>query len=521
MTRIRNAAAGIALGSALLVTNAHAARPEPAQPPAEWAQYIAEVRKADAMEDGEARCKAYPDLPGNEWRPGAAQARCTLLRPAPWPLEEIGRLLSTSDGVDALERGFSALLDAHYKDQSQREQIFIAFSVFNESPQSGAISQRWLELAPNSAFANTAAGIHYGASGWEARGGEYAAKTPAEKFKRMEGLFAKAVPLYGRALEIEPRLSVACHRLIGIGMQSSDALQNHALSHCTKVDPDSYYVTYEQFLAAQPKWGGSDEQMRWAVAYASARVERNPILGALLGEAAGYYPSMADDYDTVVDELTGATRMAPSGTLMGHAGNGYWGLEQPWPAMVYLSQATRFWPRDARLRYERAAVLFDWLEDPEWARSDLRIAIEEAPDNSRYLYLLGKVTEDLDGPLAARPYFKRAMSGKRRQQAMERYCQTYMIPGAQLSDADNCTRELVIEFPLSGEGWRLRAWTLYEAGSLEVLDAVEQFARTAKPDSRLHQDDLKHMQTVWKAELEALAPSAGAVPSANSPSKAQ
>ena len=131
MTRKRIAFAGIALGSAIfaIATHVHAASRAPDSPPAEWAQYIDEVRKADAIDNDEARCKAYPDLPGDQWRPGAAQARCTLLRAPAWSLDDIDRLLATPEGVDQLERGFAALLDGHYSDQAQREQIFIAFHV--------------------------------------------------------------------------------------------------------------------------------------------------------------------------------------------------------------------------------------------------------------------------------------------------------------------------------------------------------------------------------------------------------
>src|SRR5262245_56520742 len=142
MTGIRNAFAGIALGSAMLMTQAHAARPEPVEPPPELAQYIADVRKADGIADDEARCKAYPDLPGNDWRPGAAQGRCSLLRKPAWSLEQIDRLLATPEGAKQLERGFADLLDAHYRDPLQREQIFIAYTVFDDSPRAAQIAQR-------------------------------------------------------------------------------------------------------------------------------------------------------------------------------------------------------------------------------------------------------------------------------------------------------------------------------------------------------------------------------------------
>lgn len=490
----------VALGCAF---GAWAAEPA-APPPAQWADYIAAVRKADGIVDDEARCNAYPDLPGNEWRAGAAKGRCSILRKPAWSLDDIDRLLATPEGVAELDRGFAALLDAHYRDQSRRDQIFIAFDVFDTSGRSAEIAQRWLALAPKSAFANTAAGVYYGTSGWEARGTRWARETPDDQLRRMSALFAKAVPLYLRALELEPRLSVACFKLNGIGRQSSDALQQFASARCTKVDPDSYFLALERIMSAEPRWGGSDEQLRSAVAYAAARTERNPMLGALLGEAAGYRALVADSYDgTVVDELAAAARMGPGATLSTAAGRGYWAKHEPWAALVYLSQGVRFRPDDDDVRFARAAVLHDELGESEWARSDMRVALQRSPDNSRYLHLQGRITQKLDGYVAARPYFKQAMNGERRQAAMEMYCQTYMLPELEPEAAESCTRDLVNEFPESGEGWRLRAWTLYKAHDPGVLEAVEQFTRYAQ-NTPLHQAALEKIRTYWGPELEQL-----------------
>jgi tetratricopeptide (TPR) repeat protein len=507
-------ASALWVGSVVLCCAFGASAAKPGlQPPAQWADYITAVRKADVIVDDEARCNAYPDLPGNEWRPGAAQGRCSILRKPDWSLDDIDRLLATPEGVAELERGFAALLDAHYRDQSRRDQVFIAFDVFDTTGRSGEIAQRWLSLAPKSPFAHVAAGVYYGSSGWQARGTRWARETPEDQLRRMSELFAKAVPLYLRALELEPRLSVACYKLNGIGRQSSDALQQYAASHCTKVDPDSYFLALERITTSEPRWGGSDEQLRHAVAYAAARTDRNPMMGALLGEAAGYAPSLADHYGTVADELAAAARMGPSAGLSAKAGRGYWNKKEPWAALVYLSQGVRFRPRDHDTRYARAAVLHDWLGESEWARSDIEAALREEPDNSYYLHLQGRITQELEGYVAARPFFKHAMNGERRQAAMEMYCQTYILPELVPAAADTCTRDLVGEFPESGEGWRLRAWVLYKARDPGVLEAVEQFTRHAQ-DTSLHRESLEKMRTNWAPELERLR-KASTVPSSN------
>jgi len=481
---------------------AHASTPQ-TQPSAQWADYIAAVRKAESIADDEARCNAYPDLPGNEWRPGAAQGRCSILRKPAWSLDDIDRLIATPEGLAELERGFAALLDAHYHDQSKREQIFLAFGVFGTNGRSGEIAQRWLKLAPKSPFAATAAGVYFGSSGWQARGTRWASETKEEQFRRMSELFAKAVPLYLRALELEPRLSVACYMLSGIGRQSSDALQQFASARCTKADPDSYFVALERDTSAEPRWGGSDEKLRRAVAYAAARTDRNPLLGALLGEAAAYQLMREDNLGPVADELAAAARMGPSGGISSSAGRGYWSRKDGWSAVAYLSQAIRFRPDNADYRMWRASVLHDLLGEYEWARSDLQMALQLEPDNGEYGYLLGRTVQQLDGELAARPYFKRAMSGDRRESAMEMYCQTFILPKLEPALADSCTRDLVTEFPQNGEGWRLRAFTLYMAHDPAALDAVDQFTLYAK-NNPVHQKTLENIRVYWKSDLDKL-----------------
>lgn len=458
MPGIGYAIAGIALGSAVLFQSAHAQTLPPREPPAEWAAYIAQVKAADAIQDDEARCKAYPDLPGNQWRPGAAQGRCSLLRAPAWTLDQIDALLANGKGVAQLERKFAALLDAHYRDPSQREQIFIAFSVFDESTRAAAVAQRWLKASPKSAFANVAAGMHFGAAGWKARGQRYASNTSAEQLNEMSGYFAQAVPLYLRAMELEPRLSVACTKLSAIGRQSDDALQAYASSHCLDVDPDSYYVAWEQIVSAQPKWGGSDDGLRHAVAYAAARTGRNPILGALLGESAGYRPGLADNEGEVVEELAGAARMGPGAALMAETGRGYWVNQDYWRGIAYYSQALRFRPDDAWYRYARAALAGDFYH-LEWAHSDMLVALKHEPDNARYLVMMGSIIERLESPAAARPYYRRAMTGEYRLQAMERHCSTFVYPDVA-PEADACTRELVEALPMSAGAWHMRSRAL-------------------------------------------------------------
>ncbi|BDU17093.1 tetratricopeptide repeat protein [Lysobacter auxotrophicus] len=507
MPGIRIAVAGVALGSAMLFQPTHAMPPPPptvptpVAPPAEFADYIAQVRLADAMPDEEARCNAHPDLPGNQWLAGAAQGRCAMLRAPALTLDKIDSLLATPAGVAALESGFAGLLDAHYRDPAQRDQIFIAVRVFDKRPRAGEISQRWLQAAPESAFAKLAAGAHFAAAGWSERGTAVASRTSPRQLERMHGYFAQAIPLLTQVLEIEPRLTPACTRLNAIGRQSSDALETFAATHCRKTDPDSYFVEGELIRAAEPRWSGSHEALERAVAFAASRTEHNPALGVFLGDAAGYEASAADSHGEVVQTLVAAANMGPNPTLLADAGSGYWDIRQHWLAVVYYSQALRFEPNDAWNRYARAGLMTDHFRDYDWARSDMRIALQKEPDEPRFLLLMGDIARVTETSAAARDYYRRAMEGDSRGEAMLRYCQTFLTP-MMPKEADACTHDLVTEFANSASAWLTRARALAPHDADAALAALEQVKVLADPQKSFDRRTVVRAQEL-EEELKA------------------
>lgn len=522
----RNAVVGIALGSALLVNTVGCSQPReptpkrasmqlpsspptpsPFAPPPEWAEYIAQVKAAEQVQGDEARCKAYPDLPGNQWRPGAAQGRCSLLRAPAYTLDQIDALLDTDEGAAKLERTFAALLDAHYRDQAQREQIFVAFFVFDETLRAGEVARRWAARAPDSAFAQVALGSHYDTAGWKARGTGSVSETPEHQFKRMADYFAEAIPAFKRAMKIEPRLSVACNKLSTIGRQVDRALQKAASSHCLKVDPDSYHVVLDRINAAMPRWGGSDAELRDAVAYAAARTERNPILGALLGDEASYRPLAAQGIGDMAELAAGfdaAVRLGVNGATFARAGDAFADIGDNWHAVALYSQSIRFWPNDPRKRYSRAERMSQIFHDYAWARTDMEIALKYAPDAPDNNYLMGLIVEQQETPAAARPYFQRAMQEPWRAGAMEHYCQSFVVPEVT-KEANACTRQLVEEYPESAFGLYLRAKALAGSDVVGALAAMEQFRQRAIPAIEEHRRALSEADA-FEAGLRARLP---------------
>lgn len=448
----------------------------PQAPPAAWVDYIAAAHSADGIADLEQRCLAYPDLPGNTWPAGSAKARCALLRKPMLTLDGIASLLAAPDGAATLDGRYAQLLQAHYNDPSQREQIFVSYEVFDSTDQAHQVASRWLAASPNSAYATFALGRQLAEQGWKARGEKEANETPQTRLTAMNANFALAAPLLLQAFTLEPRLSPACIALAAIGRMSSRTLHQRAIGKCIEVDPDAYHVAVERIYGAQPKWGGSADALREAVAYAAARLNKNPMLGALVAMGAGYDADTADD----LPGLVAAAKLAPDGRFLSMAGEDYALQEDPWDGVAYLSQGLRFRPMQAGYRYRRAVEL-NRLGYHAWALDDAQEAVRLDSDDGWHHYEVGRTVRDLEGEQAARPYYQRAMADPdSRQPAYVLYCQSFDVQH-ESSQALACTAAMTKEYPADGEGWRLRANALGAAGDVGFYDAAARFFATMDP----------------------------------------
>lgn len=445
------------------------------QPPAEYADYVAAVRKADAITDPLQRCLAYPDLPGNTWAPGVAKARCTMfLTPAPYSLDAIDKVLAQPGGAATLDVAFGALLDAHFSVPAQREHIAIALGVFQDKDRDRAerVARAWLAAAPDSPFAHTALGHALARRGWDARGTEYARNTPDEQLEKMTAYFVDAAKEYSTAMEANAKLFPACEGLMAIGRQSSDDVQAFATKRCLEADPSSFYVIEELMTAAEPRWGGSDGAMRAVSAYARTRLADNPVLAVFAFNHALYEIERMEDGDAqAIAVLEPAAQQVPNAAYLRRVGGAYLRKDDNWKALAYLSQALRFSPDYAQESRFRAIVLWE-LGESKWARADAERAVALEPKNGHAQQLLGKIVRELDGPAAALPYFQRALEdSKTREFAFNDYCGS-LIDAKRPDDAGKCIDDLLAAYPGNPEGWRQRLYVIgYDApGSMEAME---------------------------------------------------
>jgi tetratricopeptide (TPR) repeat protein len=484
---------------------------QPLLPPDGYLKYLSAVLTAEGLQDPLARCLAYPALPGNEWPTGMVEALCALVPPE-GSLDEWQAALKQPGGGAELDRRFAALNDAHYSDPKQKDRIYRAYDNFDASEQAAAVAQEWVRQSPESAYARTARAWQLVAEGWDARGKKFMRETPADNVRRMEKFFAESIPDLDFALKQNPKLLPACDRLISIGASSSAQLQSIGTGLCFKADPASYRVIKSLIWAAQPKWGGSLDEMRGIVAIAREREDKNLALAALRGAQAGYAPSQdtsPNHFARTGPELERVSRLSP-GNLQ-DTSRAMINLDRSWDAVVYASQSIRFYPDNDDAYYDRANALRK-LNAYELAIEDARRAkaLEKIPDGwaalelTISLYALGRHKEAREEALEAMAY------PDTRGDANRFLCSTYLYTH-QLDEMAECTEKFIVDFPGDDEAWRLRAVAYKDAGNPKMYDAVDDFLQRA--DAKGQAEGIKWFKA-W--QVEHPRPQAAGVPRSTS-----
>jgi tetratricopeptide (TPR) repeat protein len=445
--------------------------------------YFEQAFAAEKIEDPVARCRAYPDLPGNAWPANAGPGRCILQQTA-LHLADLEKLLDGPGGAAALDARMKALLKAHYDDPEQRYVMYNTFGQVYAEDAGGRFATRWLRAAPDSAFAQFAMANYRAAQGWDARGSEYMADTSEAQTRRMRQHFLAAVPLLARALETEPTLSPACVTLAAIGRQSSDALQQAVLPRCLERDPASYYVVNELVVASKPKWGGSMQALAATAAYIREHGARNPELYVLLGEVLGYGRTERETYAENREVYEEVARVAPDAVKLEGAARAQADGDR-WRALAYLSQAMRFQPRNAKTRRTRA---YWWigLWQSAWAEVDYAWLANAGQANAGELHNLGLVLLEQErpaeavAPLRAALAMPDAFEGTRVELCRAVVYAASSLDGQEMRD---CTAQLVAEEPGNPRYWWLRMQAL---GFLEdragVQEALSRYRKVADLD---------------------------------------
>ena len=464
--------------------------------PTPWREYLMAARTAEQIVDPLQRCLAFPDLPGNKWPAGHAEAHCRFhfahekITPT-----EIEVMLDKGE-LEELEKQLDERLALHFSDTDYSEIIHedLYFWV-DEEGRNGRIAEKWLQLAPHSAYANVAYANFLLRSAWKARGGNYSSETPRENLRRMSALVDQAIPYFDRAISINPKMMPAYAGLIDLAaLDSRDDLGRQALAAAKKVDPASGNIASMHMRSLTPRWGGSYEQM---LAYAnelSAHVTRRPQLAVYMtrpyadrGDRLIADGKITDETLKVLDIAVGigsdenALRDAANASQklakdeLGHI-----------KALAYLLQDSRFSASTA-WGVQQLAWYLSWRE-PQWSLKYALKSIELDPDSALPHYLAGRGLLDAGRFEEADREYRIALEDAGLRQGSLRDVASMWLYRAGLDDAGAAAKSgpyidrLQREYPDDGWGMIMRLhhdWSLRKGVTVaEMRGLLERIDRS-------------------------------------------
>jgi tetratricopeptide (TPR) repeat protein len=249
------------------------------------------------------------------------------------------------------------------------------------------ITQAWLDLSPASAFALVTRAKVLEKRGWTARGSAFAKATAPEKFAEMSLHFAEAVPLYRRALEIDPELTDAHIGLVSIAASGTGGDDEVALvDQARRVAPGCAEVAMEFMWALQPKWGGSFGAMLAYAKVLEPEVSASPLMASQL--VAPYAVVINEEQSSdaytaeaaqAIDEMLPVSsneellHLAAEANFKRSDGSAI----DRGKGAAYALQRQRFKPMSAWLA--RRTGQFLMVQEPEWALAVLIGAIASDP----------------------------------------------------------------------------------------------------------------------------------------------
>jgi tetratricopeptide (TPR) repeat protein len=180
------------------------------------------------------------------------------------PTQSEARLLLDSNQFAELDRRFSAV-QRNYKDRSiTDEDLKVAFRAFY--PTDVALEQNysaWIAQFPKSYVARLARAIYYVKVGEKRRGGAFISETTEEQLGGMEAAFTRASEDLEASLHLDDKPILTYAQLMDIARYVGNGESARAiLEAAIKVDRYNLVVRVKYMGTLEPRWGGSEEEMR-------------------------------------------------------------------------------------------------------------------------------------------------------------------------------------------------------------------------------------------------------------------
>ena len=425
-------------------------------------KFLAEAKQAEVIADPMRRCLAYPDPPGSHWSREAVESYCRYRFQKLVSFAEVKKLVQSSR-VAELDRRMADALQAQHTRPESRGLLDRTYSADFSDPSEDVrtILDAWKRQSPKSPFALAASGMSYVEMAQYARGDAFIQDTSEDKIESMERLLARAKYDLDAAVTIDSRVTPAYTMMIySAGLEGSEHYAVDAAKRGLTADPNNYAI-YEQLMwLAQPKWGGSLDNMTRIGDMARAHAKNNPLLLLLLPEAPAMAANLNDcdcsnqaaltAYKSVLDQVGGTKLLAAAGQAL-NTGN------HPEMAMIYLSETLRFTPDLVSARATRIFNLTN-LGETQWALAEGNHLVATVPKNENSFDARGYVYNAQGDYVNAEKDFRRALTiNPKDTWTLATLGRIYADSTHEWDKAWDIANQLIQDKPDDPSGWMLRA----------------------------------------------------------------
>jgi tetratricopeptide (TPR) repeat protein len=390
-------------------------------------------------------------------------------------------------------------LRKHDDKNGLNEEIHAIFEQFGEDDRGDDVSSRWLQKAPESAYANLARGSYLVGRAWRMRGKQSAAQTPDSNFENMHALLDRAIPLLQKAVALNPRLVPADIELMSAGMLGGRAdVAEAAFAAAQKQSPACLVLVQQRMQSLLPRWGGSLEQEEAYKSELMPYLDRHPAI-------AIYFSMSIHDQATALFYNYGTSThddfyKTGSATLLDHAVDiGSYDEALHDAGDVALNRADA--PADdwrgfalllqeARFKYGNvwADKTISWQllhDEPEWALHYLVRAEQIEPTDPELQYMLGAANYNAHRYDEAQRHYDMAILDPGQRQAALRESSSMWLQNAALSPRQQAAKatpyvdRLLSEYPNDGRGWVYHFNCLGKLGEIVSTEQIRKFLLVA------------------------------------------
>jgi tetratricopeptide (TPR) repeat protein len=466
---------------------------------------LRQIRVAEKIEDPVQRCLAYPDPSEFHWDHEQVEQLCKKLAWRMLSWNEIRQLLDDHH-PEKLDAAFDSYLNQNFDDPQRHGFLTWTFwwTFQNPSAEETALTQRWVDADPSSAYALAARGIHYSQAAYAARGGNSFGKTSDDQLSRMQEFVDKARADLEKSLSINPRLIAAYHGLLRIYRLSESKTPREDWVHrALALDAADPWIYEDWIDSTEPQWGGSTIEMEHIADEAATHAKENPLLATLKAEPLC---NQGDDFRCTECTKDGAKALdfykqaggfGPSGCFLDGAGAAAVFAQDSQSAVRYYSQAVRFIGGADWFAYRAQALRS--IGENEWAIRDLDKAIAANPRNTTALYSQGLIFTSMQRFGDAESTYRKILTlDPDHQNATIALSMLYLSESTPLY-APEKARPLVVHLvtinPSLAQAWLLKAaicWIDHDAPA--YIEAGENYLKFVDHDDPANQNDIATIQ---------------------------